>query len=324
MLSVTLASMNAPTSTLTIDCDFHFPQFAASYLIVDEGEAAFIDNNTSQCVPLLLETLHGQGLTNTDVKYVIITHVHLDHAGGTSQLMEACPDAILLAHPKAARHMIDPSRLIAGVRAVYGDEVYDEVYGEIGAINANRVQAVADYDTVTLGSRRLEFIHTRGHANHHMCIFDQATGDIFTGDAFGVAYPVLQNGQLFIYPTSSPTEFDGQLAIEAIEKIVAKEPNRACLTHYGAVSDVARAAEILKTDLQEFERIVSTARALASEAEIQQFCTEQMRLFFMRKLSEVGKHLTPELEDFLAIDITLNADGLAHQAVLRNSKSVKL
>lgn len=308
--------------TITIDCDFHFPRYAASYLIFDEGEAAFIENNTSRCVPKLVATLGEYGLTVDDVKYVIITHVHLDHAGGTSELMKACPRAQLIAHPKAGRHMIDPSRLVAGARAVYGDKVFDEVYGTINGVDAARVRTMEDYETLELGGRTLQFVHARGHANHHFCILDQSTGDIFTGDAFGQAYPDIQGNGLFIFPSSSPTEFNGNLAIEAIDKMMALKPKRACLTHFGAIDNLAAAAEIMKSDLRDYENILAQARLLRDEQKIGEFCKTEIREHFARKLKQHSLSWTKEIEDLLAIDIQLNADGIAYQAILRNSQAV--
>jgi glyoxylase-like metal-dependent hydrolase (beta-lactamase superfamily II) len=216
--------------------------------------------------------------------------------------------------------MIDPSRLVAGARAVYGDAVFDEVYGEITGVDAARVSTVADYDTLELGGRTLEFIHTRGHANHHMCILDKSTGDIFTGDTFGQAYPDLQNNGLFIFPSSSPTEFDGRLAIESIDKILDLKPKRACLTHYGPIDSVQEAGEILKTDLREYERNLAEARLLKDEDKLHEFCKVKTREYFIRKLQERNMSLGSDVEDLLTIDMNLNSDGLAYQAILRNKK----
>jgi glyoxylase-like metal-dependent hydrolase (beta-lactamase superfamily II) len=153
-------------SVQTIDCDYIRPNFAAAYLLREGNRAAFIDNNTAHSVPLLLKALENSGLTPEQVDYVIITHVHLDHAGGSSALMKACPNAKLLAHPRAVPHVVDPRRLIAGARAVYGDETFEKLYGVIEPIAAERVRAVNDGEAIIWGAKMLRFFHTRGHANH--------------------------------------------------------------------------------------------------------------------------------------------------------------
>lgn len=310
-------------STVVIDCDFTMPRFAAAYLLISKGEAAFIDNNTRHCVPKLLRTLEEQGLAANDVKYVIITHVHLDHAGGTGDLMDACPNAQLLAHPKATRHMIDPSRLINAVRQVYGDAVYEATYAPLRPVAAERVRAMQDEETARLGERTLRFIHTRGHANHHMCIFDETMKEIFTGDAFGIAYPDLQKGKLLIYPTTTPTEYDGELARQAIDRIVATKAEVAYLTHYGPVNDIAGGAAILKSDLHECDRILETARQYSSEAEISEYCKLEMRKFLEQKLKAAGQAWTFEAEKILSLDIDLNGAGLACRAIARDSSDSK-
>src|SRR4051812_2894369 len=115
------------SSVTTIDCNYLAPEFAASYLLHQDGQAAFVDNNTAHAVPLLLAQLRREGLAPEQVAYVIITHVHLDHAGGTSVLMKACPNATLLAHPRATKHIIDPAKLVASARKVYGDALFEKL-----------------------------------------------------------------------------------------------------------------------------------------------------------------------------------------------------
>ena len=180
-------------SIVTIDTHYlGRSEFAAAYLIVDGDRAAFIDNNTNAAVPRLLAALDDHGLTPAQVAYIIITHVHLDHAGGTSALAAACPDATVIAHPRAAPHVIAPERLVESASAVYGATEFKRLYGTIEPVPADRVRSMEDEEVLAFGARELTFLHTRGHANHHFCVADSATGVIFTGDAFGLAYPALQ------------------------------------------------------------------------------------------------------------------------------------
>ena len=127
-----------------IDCKYLRPQFAASFLIQEGERAVFVENNTAHSVPLLLGRLRVRKLSPNQVDFIIVTHVHLDHAGGSHALMEACPNAILLAHPRAAKHLIDPTRLVESAKRVYGVEHFRELYGEIGAIPKERVREMAD------------------------------------------------------------------------------------------------------------------------------------------------------------------------------------
>ena len=155
-----------------------------------------------------MEVLKKEGLKPEDVQYLIITHVHLDHAGGSSALLKACPNAVLLAHPRAATHIIDPTKLIKSARLVYGESAFEKLYGEIEPVASARVRVMNDGETVQFGSRNLHFFYTRGHANHHFCILDSGSEGIFTGDSFGLAYPALQKNGLLIIPSTSPTDFN--------------------------------------------------------------------------------------------------------------------
>ncbi len=174
-----------------IDTGFQRPQFDASYLLIDAQRAAFIDTGTNTSVPRLLATLSARGLGPEAVDWVIVTHVHLDHAGGVGQLMQHLPHARLLVHPRGAPHLIDPTRLIAGAQAVYGEQAVTRAYGTLVGVASERVTQSHDGMTLQLGTRILQLFDTPGHARHHHCIWDARSQSIFTGDTFGLSYPEL-------------------------------------------------------------------------------------------------------------------------------------
>ena len=154
----------------TIDCQYlGLPGFAAAYLIVEGDRAAFVENNTAHAVPLLLKALAEAGLSPEQVEYAFVTHVHLDHAGGSSALMEACPRATLVAHPRAARHLIDPSKLVASATQVYGAERFRQLYGEIRPIDEARVRTAEDGERLRLGRARADLPpHARARQPPHV------------------------------------------------------------------------------------------------------------------------------------------------------------
>jgi glyoxylase-like metal-dependent hydrolase (beta-lactamase superfamily II) len=308
----------------TIDCHYlDRPEFAAAYLLVDGDEAAFIDNNTHHALPRLLAALAGTGLAAEQVRYLIITHVHLDHAGGTSALAQACPQATVLAHPRAARHVIDPDKLIASAKSVYGEDEFRRLYGEIEPVDKDRVQSIEDGEKVTLGQRELEFLHTRGHANHHFCIADAASGSVFTGDAFGLIYPALQRQGCFAFPSTSPTDFDGELARASIRRITGLSPERVYPTHYGEVVAVDAAAAQLIRHLEYAERLMLEAEVsdTADEA-LQSYIEPRLRSYFNGLLDGHGSLSSePATWNLLALDIELNAQGLAFVAAKRRRKA---
>jgi glyoxylase-like metal-dependent hydrolase (beta-lactamase superfamily II) len=296
---------------VTIDCQYVQSRFAAAYLVIDGDQAAFIDNNTAHCVPLLLDALKRERLRPEQVKWVIITHVHLDHAGGTSSLMAACPAATLLAHPRAARQMIDPAKLIGSARQVYGDEAFERMYGTILPVPAARVRSMEDGEQLPLGQGApLRFFHTRGHANHHQCIFDPETRSVFTGDSFGLAYPDLQSHGLFIFPSTSPTGFEYEEALSSLRKIVDTGAERAYLTHFGELTRLEEAAAQLRDSLDHAHRISQQAAALPADQR-QAFLEKEIWSHLDVRAAATGFTLNPAQTEMLKMDVELNAQGLA-------------
>mgnify|MGYP000879203991 CR=1 FL=1 len=297
----------------TIDCHYVAPELAAAYLREEGGEVAFIEVNTSLAVPRLLEALRAAGLTPEQVKFIIVTHVHLDHAGGTSALLAHCPNATVLAHPRAARHLIDPSRLVKSARQVYGDEAFDALYGTIGAIDAQRVQALEDGETRTLGGATLRFLHTRGHANHHFVVHDESMNVVFTGDTFGLVYPLLQGQGRFAFPSTSPTDFDGRAALESVRRIMALKPASVALTHFGRFEDVGVIGEQLERALVFSSQLFEEGRQSGDEqGTLEQRFRWQLEAALLERLG-----FTPDAQQkkLLHFDVELNAQGLAFAAV---------
>ena len=243
----------------TIDTGYVRPRFDAAYLVVEQGRGAFVDCGTNHSVPVLLAALDAAGLAPADVDWVILTHVHLDHAGGAGTLMRQLPHARLVAHPRAAPHMIDPARLVAGATAVYGEELFARHYGELVPVPAERVVVAADGHEVDLAGRTLRCIDTPGHARHHLCTWDARSRSWFTGDTFGLSYRELDSAHgAFILPTSSPVQFEPGAMQASIARMLAEAPQAMYLTHYGRVEDVARLGAELHAQI---DAMVAMARS---------------------------------------------------------------
>ncbi|NEZ04279.1 MBL fold metallo-hydrolase [Wenzhouxiangella sp. XN201] len=306
--------------------DTHYldrPEVAAAYLIVEGDRAAFVDNNTNAAVPRLLAVLEDQGLAPEQVDYLIITHVHLDHAGGTSALAKACPNATVVAHPRAAPHVIDPTKLVASASAVYGEDEFARLYGTIEPVAEDRVQVMEDEQTLQFGKRELRFLHTRGHANHHFCIADSASGAIFSGDAFGLVYPALQGEGTFAMPSTSPTDFEPELARESIRRLVDEQPSCIYLTHFGAVTDIEEAAGQLTRHLDFAERLRDDAEAsdLADEA-LEAYCRPRLYDYVAGLLDGRGNlGRNDSVWSHLKLDLDINAQGIAFAANKRRRKA---
>lgn len=298
---------------VTIDCDYLGPGIAAAYLRIQGDEVAFVETNTNHAVPKLLAALEQENLSPKQVRYIIVTHVHLDHAGGTSLLAKACPDAMVLAHPRAARHLIDPSKLVASARAVYGADRFDALYGTIEPIDASRVKQLDDGAEVPFGDTHFRFIHTRGHANHHFIVHDPARSSVFTGDTFGLSYPRLQRGKPFVFPSTSPTDFDAPAAHASIDIVKNLGTHRAALTHFGEVSEL----EMIAAQLHEWIDLSAAWMEQASKADpadaeknIRASIVEAMD----RAVDRAGFVLDAQDRALLDLDVGLNAQGLAYAA----------
>ncbi len=293
-----------------VDTEYVRPGLDASHLVVQDGRAAFVDTGTSHSVPLLLAALQAKGVEPGEVDWVFVTHVHLDHAGGAGVLMSALPNATAVLHPRGARHMAEPGRLIEGSKAVYGDDAFDRLYGEIRPIPAERIRTVADGDRLSLAGREFEFIHTEGHARHHYCIVDAQAAAVFTGDCFGLSYRELDTAAgPFIFPTTTPIQFDPKAAHATIERILAYRPKRVFLTHFSGVGEPEALAPQLHRDLDEYVRIALACRDHPDpQASIRAAITE----WTMARLDEHGFDRDPTLRDeFIRMDMALNAQGLA-------------
>lgn len=292
-----------------IDTGFVRPRFDASHLIVEDGRAAFVDTGTRHAVPRLLEALASLGLERDAVDYVIATHVHLDHAGGAGALLQHLPRARLVVHKLGARHLVDPSRLMASARAVYGDEEVARSYGELVPVPAERVIVADDGLALDLAGRLLQCFDTPGHARHHHCIWDERCRGFFTGDTFGVAYPELTTERgAWLIPATPPTQFDPAALRASVQRLLAFEPEAIYLTHYGRVTSVP---QLGATFLARLERIVALGGSLRSHVRRLEALQAGLAGLYREWLRD---HACPIDEaDALRLlqgDIELNAQGL--------------
>lgn len=295
---------------VAFDAGYVRPLLAAIHMVVEQGRVAFIDTGSRDALPNALAALERLGLAPSAVDLVILTHIHLDHAGGAGAMMANFPNARLVVHPRGARHMAEPSKLIAGVTAVYGAEYVARVYGDIPPIAAERIIAAPDGHVVSLAGRALRCLDTPGHARHHICIVDQATCGIFTGDTFGLSYRELDvAGRPFIFPTTTPTQFDPVALRASVERLLALQPEAIYLTHYSRLLDVpARGAELLR----HLDRLVAIAEAEAGAGgERHARIKAAMGDYLMTAIRAHGCTLPDaQLQEIWETDLELNAQGL--------------
>ncbi len=293
-----------------IDTGYVRPRLAACYLVQAGGQAAFIDCGTPHSLPGVLNVLQERGIGSEQVTYVIPTHVHLDHAGGAGAMMQAFPKARLVVHPRGARHLIDPTRLIAGVKAVYGEAAYRESFGELVPVPAHRVIEAPDGMNLDLGGRRLVFFDSPGHARHHFCVHDEGSQGLFTGDTFGISYREFDSPKgPFLFATTTPVQFDPDAWYGTLDRLLALGAQRVFLTHFSGVELTTSLVEQLRASIGAF---VEIALAEQGSGELRQRrIAERMRALLLEGLQAHGCDLpASECEALLAPDIELNAQGL--------------
>ena len=290
-----------------IDALYVKPQVAAIYLLQQADEVAIIETGTYYSVPNVLATLAELGIAKSQVKYVIPTHVHLDHAGGAGEMMRQFEQASLIIHPRGARHMIDPQKLIAGTIDVYGEAAFNQLYGSIEPIAEARVELAPDLACFDVGGRELIFIDTPGHARHHFCIYDQVSDGVFTGDTFGISYAPMKQLARGLIPTTPPVQFDPPALQQSISRIMSFNPSRLYLTHYGEFVDPAAQVSSFNQWIDEY---VDLCRQMDSSAAGYARSLEQaLQGLILKGLAGDDNAM---LGRILQTDIRLNAQGLAH------------
>jgi len=282
----------------------------AIHLLVENGRAAVIDTGTSHAVPHVMAALQAKGVTPEQVDYVILTHVHLDHAGAAGQLMARFPNAQLMVHPRGARHMIDPSRLLAATLAIYGEEETRRVYGEILPVPRERVIETPDEATLRLAGRELLFLDAPGHARHHVVVQDSRTGHIFAGDTFGLSYRELdQDGRQFSFPTTSPSQFDPPALHRSIDRMLARGPAALYITHFGRLTKPTALADDLHRLIDAHAEL--GVRHRRAGAERKRLLTEGVSAIVLAERERQNWRLPrEEVLKIFALDIELNAQGL--------------
>lgn len=224
-----------------VDSGYQRPLLGAIHLIAEGGRVAIVDTGVNSSVPRVLAALREKGLRPEQVDYVVLTHIHLDHAGGAGLLMSQLPNARLAVHPYGARHMVDPGKLIASTIAVYGADEARRAYGEIMPVPRERIVETPHGSSLSLNGREFVFFDTPGHARHHVCVLDSRSGHLFTGDTFGLSYRELDcHGRQYAFCTTSPTQFDPVAAHRSLDMILGLKPGAIYVTHYSQVRDIAR------------------------------------------------------------------------------------
>jgi glyoxylase-like metal-dependent hydrolase (beta-lactamase superfamily II) len=233
-------------------------QLTAGFLI-DGPMPALVETGSQSSVPAVHAALAALGIGPADLRWIIVTHIHLDHAGAVGDLAADFPSATVVVHERGARHLVDPSKLIDSASRVYGP-LLDNLYGRMTPVPEDRLIAAGDGFKVDVGNgRSLTLVDSPGHAKHHHAVLDEQTGTLLVGDAVGVLLPDLG----VLRPATPPPDFDLEQAVHSLHRFAELKPRHLVLTHYGPVADpaatLAEAEEMLHGWVEVAERVIEQA-----------------------------------------------------------------
>lgn len=293
--------------------DLFMENRTGSYIIIDE-KITVIDTSASPSIPHLLKGLRDLDVATEDIDYIILTHVHLDHAGGVGLFIKDCPNAKVIVHPRGYKHIANPEKLIAGARAVYGND-FDKLYEPVLPVPESRIIAMKSGDQLSISeNRKLTFYDSPGHAKHHFSIYDPVSNGIFTGDTIGIYYKMLESLDIELYlPSTTPNHFDPDAMIKSLEHIESLNVDRIYFGHYGMSNNPDLVYAHIRKWLPLFVKAgEDAARQVPSQNlnHITEKTNENLNEFILSFIKDKG---IPENHPFfkiLDLDLKINAMGI--------------
>jgi glyoxylase-like metal-dependent hydrolase (beta-lactamase superfamily II) len=280
--------------------------------VLTETDLTIIETSASPSVPYILEGLRNLNLSPEDIKYIIVTHIHLDHAGGAGLLLEHCPNAKIVVHERGARHLANPERLIAGAKAVYGDK-FDALFDPIVPVPEDKLIIKKDKETLSISENcTLTFYDTPGHANHHFSIHHSRVNGMFTGDTAGIFYQDLyKDGIEFYLPSTSPNQFDPEKMLASVKLFENMDLRYIFFSHYGASKNPNEVYKQVRYWLSVFVEEAKQAFEQEETTEMQVRETEaRLRKRVTQYLEEKNIPSTHPVFKILSLDFSICAMGL--------------
>lgn len=289
--------------------DLNVPGRTGIY-VLEEEELTLVETGPSLSVPRILKGLEALGHRPEDVRNVIVTHIHLDHAGGAGLLLQSCPEARVVVHPRGARHLADPTRLIRGARMVYGEQ-FDALFDPVLPVPEDRIEVRADGETLAIGpDRQLKFLDSPGHAAHHFSIYDPVSRGLFTGDTSGVRYGQLEELGCSLYlPSTSPNQFDPDAMKQSIDRFRKEEVDRIFFGHFGMSEEPERVYEQVTAELDVFMEAGEEAMA---ESEGAAGIEKRLKDRYRRMLENQGIPENHPVYPILYLDLKVCSMGIEH------------
>ncbi|HXF56579.1 MAG TPA: MBL fold metallo-hydrolase [Actinomycetota bacterium] len=277
------------------------PRVTSAYLL-HGTEPTLVETGPATSVPAVLAGLRALGLGPRDLAHIVVTHIHLDHAGGVGTLARRFPRALVWVHDRGAPHLADPTKLVASAGRVYGEEVLRRVFGPVEPVPADRLRSVSDGDRIRLGDRWLEVLYTPGHASHHVALADSLSGAVFTGDALGIHLPEVR----VLRPATPPPEVDVELGVDSIRRIRERAGSLLLFSHFGPVREVDELCELAERRLRRWADVV---RGALDETEDLDRVVELLERATADELRKAPPSADPERYEVLS-SVRMNAMGL--------------
>lgn len=278
------------------------PIVTSAYLLRAE-EPALVETGPTTSLEAVVAGLESLGMGPADLAHVVVTHIHLDHAGGVGRLAERFPGATIWVHDRGAPHLADPVRLVASAARVFGEDRLRDLFGPVDPVPADRLRSLSDGDEVSLGNRSLSVLYTPGHASHHVCLIDSETGALFTGDALGIHLPDVR----VLRPATPPPDVDVERAVHSIARIKERARSLLLFSHFGPVDEAEELCDLAISRLRKWAGIVHDA--MEDTADLDRIA-EMLR---RRTADEFGEATEPDARmdryEILA-DMRMNAAGL--------------
>ena len=292
-----------------IDAFYGAPRHGAVFVIRDQDEVAIIDTGTALSAIYVMDALQRLDIQPQQVRYILPTHVHLDHAGGAAPLSRQLPQATVIVHPFGLKHLIDPTKLIQGSLAVYGKQMMETVIGTIEPLAAAKSKEAEDGMRLALGRRHIQLLFSPGHAKHHYSIWDEASGCYFAGDIAGNSYREMDKGdQHLMFLCSAPTQYDPATWHASLDQIAALNPQRICLCHYGVLTNVAQALADMQRLIEENNQGV-----LAGPAETREEVAKVVWRMFWQEYERLDVPMARQhAQEWMVKDVYIATGGLLH------------
>ena len=226
-----------------------------SAYLLSGPEPALVETGPTTSSEAVIAGLDSLGVGSDDLAHIVVTHIHLDHAGGAGRIAAHYPRATVWAHDRGAPHMADPTRLVESAARLYGPDRLERLFGPVDPVPATRLRAVGEGDRITMGNRELDVLYTPGHASHHVALADSDTGAVFAGDALGIHFPDVG----VLRPATPPPDVDVELAVESIDRIRRRSRTLLLFSHFGPVTEIEELCTVASSRLEKWAGIVRDA-----------------------------------------------------------------